>query len=511
MRPDFAAFTEYEREHPEIKSQTYSAIIGQASETVMQGNPWPEIIPFDAPIETEDFNLEVLPGAVRDYCKAVCDSLSVRPGMVGPIALGCLATIYQRRYEIRGKPDWVEPLQLFTIVSAPPSSGKSPVLSKMLAPFREWEQQKQMDEKPVIAAEKSEMRMLQKRIDAAEKAAAGRGNDAKTSRLEAVSLAEELSGKEEPHETVLFTSDCTEEALVALLKEQGGELTLASGEGGFLTNLKGRYKSVPDIDAILQAYSGEEIRLNRIGRGATVIRNPRLTVMLCCQPSALTAFLADGYLQGRGATARFLCSQPGTLQGEATINTPPIPKSISAAYRDFVFRELDSADTGEITMSDEAKEVFFEAADLVLNEAKSETEALAEWDGKHRGNLLRICGLLHAATSRQPTVEPVPAAVVYAAWQIMDYFRSQYFSLMAQTGQTEAERDARYLLDKLGGVERISKRDLFKKCQSHFKKTEKMEKPIIELADRGYIRVDRLDTTGGRPSEIITVNPNYND
>lgn len=481
-------------------SGTFTAEIGNPAHIAEPEFQWPELIPFDAPIETEEFNLDVLPEPVRDFCKAVCTSLNVRPGMVGPIALGCLATIYQRRYMV--KDTFEQPLQLFTIVSAPPSAGKSPVFSLLLNPFREWERERQKAEKPAIAAEQSELRMLKNKLSAAEKAAV----DDMDSEMEARRIAEELSDREPTHETVLFTADCTEEALVMLLEEQSGKLTLASAEGGFLANLKGRYKAAPDIDAILQAYSGEEIRLNRISRGSTILRDPRLSVILCCQPSSLSSFLNDDYMHERGMVSRFLLSQPRGADGILTIDTPPVPEDIAAKYRDFIFHELDDEEEGVMVLSAEAHSVFVEAADLVLNESKDEPENLATWDGKHRGNLLRICGLLHASWDDQPVKNLVPASVVYGAWEIMNYFRAQYFALMSQVGQSEAERNAKYLLGKLNGVPQITKRDLHQKCKSKIRKAESMEAPLRELEERGYITTE-TKRTGGRSSEIIHVNP----
>ena len=72
--------------------------------------------------------------------------------------------------------------------------------------------------------------------------------------MEAMCIAEELAAFPRLYETRLFTEDFTEEALTRLMSEQGGAITLASDEGGFLINIKGRYKSIPDLDAILKSY-----------------------------------------------------------------------------------------------------------------------------------------------------------------------------------------------------------------------------------------------------------------
>ena len=480
-----------------------------AIQNSMTAEPWPEIVPFDAPVETDDFILETLPGPVSAYCKALCTSLCVRPGLVGPLALGALATVFQRKYAVQGKADWIQPLSLYTIVSAPPSAGKSPVMDALLKPLRLWEREKQKEEAPVIASARAERKIQETRLASLEKQAANkRGKDAAVDELEAKSIAETLAQMEIPAETVLFTADCTEEAAVQLIEQQGGVLTVASDEGGFLQNLRGRYKPTSDIDWLLQAYSGSEIRVNRIMRGSTIIQNPRLSVLLCCQPASLAAFMSDPVFQDRGAVARFLYSQPAAFQGAKTVDAPPIPTEVSVEYSRFICDRLDSDDAGVIRLSAEAWRLFVEVVDELENQPAL-SDLWDGWRGKYRGNLLRVAGVLHAGHYDHPLAAPVPAGTMVAACEVMDYFRAQFEALLQSAGTTKSEQDARYLLDKLEGVKEISRRDLHKvRCKGHFKLASDMDAPLQELEERGYIRIETRPT-GGRPSQIIIVNPQF--
>lgn len=477
-----------------------------AIQNSMTAEPWPEIVPFDAPVETDDFILETLPGPVSAYCKALCTSLCVRPGLVGPLALGALATVFQRKYAVQGKADWIQPLSLYTIVSAPPSAGKSPVMDALLKPLRLWEREKQKEEAPVIASARAERKIQETRLASLEKQAANkRGKDAAVDELEAKSIAETLAQMEIPAETVLFTADCTEEAAVQLIEQQGGVLTVASDEGGFLQNLRGRYKPTSDIDWLLQAYSGSEIRVNRIMRGSTIIQNPRLSVLLCCQPASLAAFLSDPVFQDRGAVARFLYSQPAAFQGAKTVDAPPIPTEVSVEYSRFICDRLDSDDAGVIRLSAEAWRLFVEVVDELEN-LPALSDVWDGWRGKYRGNLLRVAGILHAGHCAHPLDEPVSSSLMSAAVAVMDYFRQQFEALLQSAGATKAEQDARYLLDKLDDVQEISRRDLHQKCKGRLKKAGDLDQPLRELEERGFIR-EETRATNGRPTQIIRINP----
>ena len=470
-----------------------------------QDKGWPEIIPFDTPAKTDDFILEVLPEPVNHFCQALCRSLCVRPGLVGPLALGVLATVFQRRFTIQGKSDWLQPLSLYTIVSAPPSAGKSPALDALLKPLRAWEMDKREEEGPVIASARSERKILENRLAALEKSVATkRGNDAHIDEMEAKAISEQLARTEEPQETVLFTGDSTEEALVSLLEKQGGVLTLASDEGGFLANLQGRYKAIPDLDCILQAYSGSEVRVHRISRGAMIIPNPRLSILLCCQPSSLREFLGNPLFTGRGLTARFLYSQPEPYQGRRTVDAPPVPQSVADEYCRFMLERMDSDDTGIITLSPEAWGLFVTIVDEI-EAPEAASEIWDGWRGKYRGALLRVAGILHAGFTERPTESPVSEITMAAACEVMDFFRQQLEALLRGVGETQNERDALYLLERVKGTTQLTKRELQRKAK-RFRKAVDLDGPLRELESRGCIRVERV-VAAGRPSEIIQVNP----
>lgn len=478
----------------------------RAEQESILAEPWPEIEPFDAPVETDDFILETLPEPVSAFCKALCTSLCVRPGLVGPLALGALATVFQRRYSIQGKEDWLQPLSLYTIVSAPPSAGKSPALDALLKPLRIWEKEKREEEAPVIASARTERRIMETRLANLEKQAArSKGKEGAVDELEAKSLSEQLANMKTPMETVLFTADCTSEAAVALLERQGGMLTVASDEGGFLQYLRGRYTSNIDIDWLLQAYSGSEIRVNRIGRGSTIVQNPRLSVLLCCQPVSLEQFMSDDVFQDRGAVARFLYSQPSAYQGKKTVDALPIPADVADEYFRFICDNLDNEEKGVIRLSSKAWRLFVEVVDELEN-LPAPSDIWDGWRGKYRGNLLRVAGILHASHSERPLAEPVSARIMAASVAVMDYFRQQFEALLQSVGTTKTEQDARYLLNKLNGITEISRRDLHQKCKGHLKKAVDLDQPLRELEERGFIR-EKMKATNGRPTQLIQVNP----
>ena len=338
-------------------------------------------------------------------------------------------------------------------------------------------------------------------------AAKKRGAEAEQDREDALALAEDLANFQPVHQRRLFTDDATEEALTSLMDQQGGALTLASDEGGFLSGFT-RYKTTPDLDAILKSYPGTPITVDRVGRPPVRIAKPRLTVMLCCQPDVLRAFLKDALLSGRGLTARFLYSEPRSRTGGRAFDVERIPAQVLQAYHVFVRKSLDDERTGLIRLSEGATDVLRGIYDSVeagfLNE--DQAPSAEAWRGKYVGNLLRVCGLIHAAEAGDPAGELVSRETMVRAAAIADYFWGEFERINSAVSISPAEQSARYLLEKLKCLTEISRRDLHQKCRGRFKLAADIDEPLHELEERGYVRINRI-STGGKPSVSVQVNP----
>ena len=76
-------------------------------------------------------------------------------------------------------------------------------------------------------------------------------------------------------------------ALLLLL----GRNALISSEGGIFDTLAGIYTKNVNIDVMLKGYSGDPIRVDRIGRESENISNPALTVLLMAQPNVVSTVL----------------------------------------------------------------------------------------------------------------------------------------------------------------------------------------------------------------------------
>jgi hypothetical protein len=113
-------------------------------------------------------------------------------------------------------------------------------------------------------------------------------------------MAEEIAGYKEMKPMKLYVDDITTEKLTSVLADNNGRAAILSTEGGIFDTLAGAYSKTVNIDVMLKGYSGDSIRVDRIGRNSESIMNPALTVLLMVQPSVLSGLMQNGVFRGRG-------------------------------------------------------------------------------------------------------------------------------------------------------------------------------------------------------------------
>ena len=141
-----------------------------------------------------------------------------------------------------------------------------------------------------------------------------------------------------------------------------------SDEGGILGTLTGRYSNgVSNLDAVLKAFDGSTIRVDRIGREPDYVESPALTFGLSVQPIVL-AGVTDCHpeIRDRGLLARFVSAIPDVTFGPVRvgyreIEPPPVPPGVREQYHRIVrlHTELEVPDEpAELGLTAEASVLF---------------------------------------------------------------------------------------------------------------------------------------------------------
>lgn len=460
---------------------------------------WPEELPelaAEAP-EPPDFPLDSLPPVLRDMAAGVAETTQTSPAMAGTMALACLAAAVAGKFEIEPKPDYREPLNLYTLIAADPAERKSATLALMTAPLYRFESEENARRAFDIQAYKDQREALEtelasiKRDKKSDKA--GRMAD-KRREMEALPVVEPVR---------IMADDVTPEVAASLLAENHGILSIFSAEGGLFGTLAGRYSNgQPNLSTFLKAHSGDPIRIDRRGRVETIDK-PALTCCLCVQIGVLTDVLKNKAFRETGLCARFLYCTPPSRLGERTYNTMPLDSAVKEKYKELLYDLLSVScqEPQPLGLTEAAGNVSADYFSEFEKELGSTYREYSDLAGKHFGTAMRLAGLLHCALHGSDAAQAdVNSDTVQKAIQLATYYLKTGVSVYAGTGETGTASDAAALVKRLKEMpqsmrnkytERVcfTTSDLHHLFRCHRVKRAKDMLPILEeLAAAGYVR-----------------------
>ena len=387
----------------------------------------------------------------------------------------------------------------------------------MTKPLNEYEAEYNSRNAAELEASKMNKRILEKRQRALEdKAAKGKADSG-----ELEQLARQIASYKERTPLRLYVDDITTEKLNSVLADGNGKAAIISAEGGIFDMLSGIYSKNVNIDVMLKGYSGDSIRVDRVGRNSESIMNPALTILLTVQPNVLSEVMQNGTFRGRGLTARFLYCMPTSLVGRRRFHTTPIPQEVSSAYERLIKNLLEdeqSATPEMITLSAEAETLLECFSNEVEGKLKTEYADIADWAGKLVGGVLRIAGILCRASVMRcydflsaNDALVVSEEVMQNAIIIGRYFAEHSKAAFSRMGVDERMKQSKYVLSAIvkNGLAEFSRRDIMRLCRS-FKTAEELQPILNHLTEYGYIapKGDDAKFVKGRPTgQIYLVNP----
>lgn len=465
---------------------------------------WEEPIPFGK-YELAEFPTDALPPDIRAFVEAAAESTQTPVDMAGTCVLAVMAMCCQSKYVVRGKADWTEPLNLYANVIAQPSERKSAVENLAIRPADSFEIQYNKRNASRVKESGMRKRILERRQKAVEEKVAK--GQAEPGELEQV--AREAAEFVEETPLHLYVDDITTEKLVSVLASNHGHAALISSEGGIFDTLAGIYTRNVNIDVMLKAYSGDTIRVDRIGRESESIMNPALTVLLMAQPKVISDVFGNRTFRGRGLTARFLYCLPDSKVGARRFRSRPVPEDVYQQYEQKIVNMLEEEYPPEpetITLSAEASRLLADFAEEIEPKLKADYSGIADWAGKLVGNTLRIAGILcRAGVSRMPEFLDSNDPLVVSGRTMADaiklgrYYLSHALAVYGAVPQSDLYRQAEKILQALRErkLANFNRREAMRICQS-FKRADEIQPVLDFLEDLGYIAsVDKRPSYGG--------------
>lgn len=476
---------------------------------------WPPQIPLDGnTANLPQFPTHTLPPWAHNMIHEVADDLQVAPDLPAMLALGALSAICSGKTELHIRNTWTETANLYLVVALAPGAGKSPAFKAMIGPLETHQTNLRRNAEPHIARIEQQRRIITTQMKRAED---------KGDTHEAQHLLTQLTQLPDTSRPRLIIDDATPEALVARLHEQHGRLALMSSEGGLFDMITGRYSDKVNLDPYLQAWSGDTINVDRMGRPSLTIDKPLLTIALTVQPTVIERLATRPELAGRGLTARFMYAIPQDNVGYRTLNKPENTNTTTRTqYADRLIELAERTNSwdmpGRIQLHPDAAHQFTNWRQHIENRRRPNGDlyGMREWTTKLESSVARTAILLHIADGN-PTSTPLSPDTLTRATTIGEYWLAHARAVHGTWGASQVQTDALAIWNWITthGHTQPLERDIWRHLRRRFDETRtRMDQAIRFLTESGYVRPlyvtspgDTTVTRKTKPSKALQTRP----
>jgi putative DNA primase/helicase len=447
-------------------------------------------------------------------------------------ALVALAALVGRKVGIRPKryDDWLVVANLWGAIVGPPGIQKTPPVEEAMRPLRRLVAEARKAHEEALRAFALDAAVAKARAGAAKEELKKAAKGKKKNDAELRELARQAKPPEEKTPPVLKryeTNDPTVEKLGEVLAENPNGVLLFRDElMGFLRNLdKPGHES--DRAFYLESWSGTGcFTYDRIGRGTLHVPSVCVSVFGTIQPGPLARYVrAAATDDNDGLLNRFqVLFYPDPPEKWVNVDRYPDTQEKNAAYA--VFRALDAIDPAGVgaeadaergipfmRFSPDAQGLFDGWRTELENRLRAgEDPAVLQCHlAKYRSLMPSLALLFHLidlAGGQGAGPVTLRAAEAAAAWCELLEAHAQRLYRAAFDGDLEAAmRLAQSLRDSLPNP--FKARDVQRKCWSGLGSAEDVERALLLLEDRGWVKPVEAPAgrEGGRPTRLFWVNP----
>lgn len=466
----------------------------------------PDPIPLGDGGDTPTFPLHVFPDAIADQADQIADELQIPVDLPAMLGLTALSIATHRNVAVTVQGAWTEALNTYLVTAMPPSAGKSPAYKQMLKPIEDWEteliEQTAPEHDRIETTRKILTKQQAKFIDKGETASA-------------LSVGDELRALPTISIPQITADDVTPEKIPPMIADNGGHIAIISPEGGLFDMMTGLYGDKSKLDPYLKGWSGDKIKVNRIGREATVLTNPVISIGLTVQPGVIRALADFPELRGRGLTARFMYSVPADYVGERDmLRDSTWDQDVAHRYQRLIRRIIDRADNStRLTLSKGALTRFKKWRQSHEDRLGPDGELrwMSEWVTKLQSTTIRVAGLLHLAHERPGT--EIDDDTMALAIEVGDYWEAHAKIVHDLWGSDEVTFGAKVILEWASrrDGDTFTLRDVYSENRKLFPRADDAVAPLNLLAELGwtYPQFDGPLVAGrrGKESPSFTVHP----
>jgi hypothetical protein len=462
------------------------------------------------------FPVSALPPMLRHIAEEAAAAERVPVALTAAAAIATASAAIGAGLVLKTGPHRLTHANLFILAAAQSGTGKGRAFALVARTLQEMERDKidkwRKHEKPNLEAR---LRVTKKAVEGLEKKAEKANafeREEITAQLEPLNrLMDSLTT--ELREPLWTVADVTREALADALSRGTLEaLASMSPEArGVVDVLGGRYRSgSSDEDIYLSAFSVESFTVHRIGRPATHLAAPCLTVFWMIQPDALRAMFSKDAFTESGLLPRFLAfdskAQPEFVPDEPHVMHPAASRDWRSLLEQLAdtFHERGDETPAIVELSPEAAKGFRDFENQTTEDRRTggHLADVSSYAARWAENAQRLALVLHASEyGSKAASEPLSVATAADAVEIIAWFIREQMAILRvgrERGKTDRLRRLETILLNCPSHE-MSLRDLDK---SHNITRSEIESLVHENSDRLTIE-ERKPSGPGRPSTVL--------
>lgn len=264
-------------------------------------------LPLPLVADHQQLNLYELPEFMGLLCCGISRQFQIDPVIVFGTILGCVAAATQGKIRTQISTNWIEHSSLYIINIAETGDGKSQVMNLLRKPIDDYEAQLQADALSDYSVRKAEHEIAENKLKIIKDSMSKAKSKNPATRADLMAAIDDVAAaKPKPIPRISIGGDVTPDALTDLLL-QNPALSILDAEGTLYSHLSGKRHNTGSMwETILQAYTGDPIKVHRIGRDGGSITKPHLVINTSVQPKVWKEIIDDENAIGRGAVGRFL-------------------------------------------------------------------------------------------------------------------------------------------------------------------------------------------------------------
>ncbi|MBI3554667.1 MAG: DUF3987 domain-containing protein [Deltaproteobacteria bacterium] len=479
---------------------------------------WPEIVSLDDG-KLPEFPVDLLPEWLREAAEGISKETETPRDLAAFMVLGAVSISSMGSFIVQVKPGYREELVLWLIAAALTGMRKTAVYRSSFHPIFEWEKKKATEMAADIESKTSRRQAEEAIVEGMRKRLARAKEERREQQIkEIVEFQSKMTVIPTPPRRLI--EDATPESLGRVMIQNGGKIGVASDEGGFLSNIAGRYSNGRvNADLPLKGYAGSPVKIDRASRDPIRIDNPRLAIVLSPQPHIVSEAISNQAFRDLGFVGRFLYIWPESNLGHRTGATRAMPPGVMATYRAKMEQILeyapeDDEEPATIIFSSAAAEAwtkFWMEVELEMRE-NGRLRGILDWAAKLPGNIARLAALLHVALdpASRPHERELTAGTMEDAAQIGRVLIEHSLAVFSAAGADSRIEGAKHVLNwirRSPSRAYFTVRDLHHDLKSRFKHVKELREPLSVLVERHYLRQVAPPRRPGRPSELFLVNP----